>query len=303
MTLQKYGETRHIAGGMPGDPPAVRPCSRESIWKICDYFVTFLVVRCSTKQYTNNVISTTEDPRFRPEHDKEGRMKVFKAGLAILAIVLVVLTSAGAARAVSIDTTGAWTGDTGFFFGNGSMMDTQTVGAVVTALGTTLQSFTFYMGQEQALSSTPFTFAAYVYKWDGTKAQGTELWHSAPVTIPATGTPQPVTFTPTGVTTLVVGSEYVLFVSVSKNFTGIEQQGYGVWGYIWGGATPQTHFVSFNDLGDASTWTTTAWDNLMGTDGALAMKAEFSSVPLPGAVMLLGPGLLGLLALRRRARR
>jgi hypothetical protein len=188
-------------------------------------------------------------------------------------LCLIIILTCTLSHAASIDTTSAWTGDWAMPFGNGTE-NTATYGAVITAIGTTLNSFTFYLGQEQNLSSTPFIYTAYVYAWDGQKAQGPELWHSDAMTIPTAL--QPVTFTPS-LHNLSPGASYALFISVSAHYTSNDTEGAGLMGLIWDGATSQTHFVSFNNHGDTTSWTSTVWDNALGSSHAPAMTADFSS--------------------------
>ncbi len=236
-------------------------------------------------------------------------MKAFKAGITMLLVAFILMwVAADIAGAATIDTYTGWDGfTTQGLFGNGAGLDlyaptnTATLGQVVTAPGTTLSSFTFYLAQETAWVPNQFTYEAYVYAWNGARATGPALWSSGPIMgIPSGSTPQAVTFTP-GVS-VASGSQYVFFLSVSKYFTTNDFDGAGVFAFNYLAGTGDTYFVVLNNGGNSSLWTGSDWDQTFNY-GSLAMKADFNNVPLPGAIVLLGPGLLGLFALRRRARR
>lgn len=220
----------------------------------------------------------------------------FKTGFRVFAFILALTAcTAGTSRAsLTIDTTPSWDGS--YSVATFGSPHTSTYGEVVTALGPTLESFTFYMNQAS------FPFAAYVYRWDGMKAASAPLWLSGPTQTSNSGVFQPITFTP-GIS-VTPGSQYVLFASVSDpSFYG--KGGDGSWGFIDGnGGNPGTYFVFSNNGNDFSALTSSQWDSLLwfGTDRALAFKAEFtaSPVPIPGALLLFGPALAGLIALRRR---
>ncbi len=210
------------------------------------------------------------------------------ASLRMLVAVLVLIAStAGAGRAGVIDTTPSWDGSASFLaFGNGPD-NTATLGQVVTAPTNILQSFTFYMKQ------SPFTFAGYVYAWDGSKATGPELWHSSPVQTSDPNVFQAITFSFSPGISVTPGAQYVIFASVSKNYTGNDSDGGGKWGMVWNGATPQTYAVFDNDYGNASLWTTAPWDSTQwwGKSDALAVKVEFGNTPSTGwNLVSLSPG-------------
>lgn len=95
-----------------------------------------------------------------------------KASLKVLAVALILVASAvcmAGADVITIDTTGglqpgaAWINNRIMSFGN-DPDNTATYGAVSTAPGTSLNSFTLYMGLDPQLG-TQFNFSAYVYGW------------------------------------------------------------------------------------------------------------------------------------------
>ncbi len=209
-----------------------------------------------------------------------------KASLLMLFTALILLAGgAGAARAGVIDNTSSWDGSSYILaFGNGPSTpspgnpgDSATIGEVVTASGNKLKNFTFYMEQ------LSFTFEGYVYAWDGLKATGPMLWRSGPMQTTSAGAPQPITFSP-GIT-VGSGSQYVLFASVSNDYTGNSSDGGGQWEIERNAGTSSAYFVFDNNGGDPSLWTTATWDSLSsspnhaayGTKDTLAFKAEFDA--------------------------
>jgi hypothetical protein len=215
---------------------------------------------------------------------------IFKNSVKMLGLALIlVVCMLGPAGAITIDTTPSWNGSSGVSpFG---YTDTATYGEVVTAPGGALQSFTFYMNQPA------FTFRGYVYAWDGSKAAGAALWSSGAMQTAGSGTYEAITFN-TGGVNMTTGSQYVLFATVSNDY--VYGGGEGTWGYISNANTdPGRYFAFYNNAGDFSALTNSNWDGPQwwGTGTDLAFKATFA--PLPGAVWLLGSGLLSLLGLRR----
>ena len=90
------------------------------------------------------------------------------------------------------------------------------------------------------------------------KACGSALYESAPRTIAYTwGTFHRETFSPKLI--LTPGAQYVLFLTIDKDYDQC-LNGYGLsWGAVEDTAYPCGTFVFLNDEGDSSQWTTTPW--------------------------------------------
>ena len=189
----------------------------------------------------------------------------------------------------------------------------QTFGETITAPLTdhVLSSFSFEM-----MLPASIQLRAYVYEWDGSKAEGSQLFASDPVHTRNSNTFQLFNFD-TGGITMTAGESYVLFASTVG--TGSD---FGVWGrpkplqydaslnFYSGG-----EFVFINGRTSAD-WLNKAWmtssnnSNPLGPGGDIAFSATFVSetkpVPEPGSVPLIGGAALAAgiaLANRRRRRR
>lgn len=154
-----------------------------------------------------------------------------------------------------------------------------------------LTSFSFYMGSQDAPGN--IITGAYIATWNGSEA-GTLLYSSAAYNYDNNGDEE-LTFTPSGGVALQSGGKYVMFLSISQ-FYG---QSLGE-AYVSQGTTnPNLNgFVYNNNSGDFQALFNTAWSGSLSPDWAVDL--EFSSVPEPGSLMLLGTGILGGLGMLRR---
>lgn len=206
-----------------------------------------------------------------------------------LVVVLIVLSSTSA-QAAFVTTLPSWNGgDQINPFGernNATFGQTVTVGSDIY-----LNNFTFYM---RSNGGPAVDFAGYAYAWDGFKATGPALYTSALTTLPSgTNTFQPVIFNVGGVA-LATGQQYVLFVSASNFFDGINAT--ALLGFV-GDPDPYTggqlvYAVNDSDFGSL---TTNQWYSVQfgRFPGDLAFTADLGATgPGPTAVTPLPPTLL-----------
>jgi hypothetical protein len=140
--------------------------------------------------------------------------------------------------------------------------DTSTYGQVITVPSgmTHLQKFKFYMNDNGLTGS--MVVRAEVYAWDGTKASGDGVFESKPRTLNfANGLFDKVTFNAFGAH-VVSGSQYVLFVSIDKDYEQCLNNYQTSWGATDDSAYPGGSFVFQNNAGDESQWTETPWSVL-----------------------------------------
>jgi hypothetical protein len=230
-------------------------------------------------------------------------------GVAAMSLAL----ASGALAATTLDfgppPTGVWDGSyalSGFGYMDSPYCCTNTWGQTVTvpATDTKLDSFTFYLK-----FPTSFVFRGEVYGWDpNTQLATAPVYESSPVQTTDSTVFQPITFHTGGIPPLTAGAQYVLFITISKNYAanaGIcpslsMPPGCGIAGLLGSPTAPPTNaysggdFVLINNIctpdpsvdcgGDPGKWTTTPWTTfqnwypLATTD--LAFQASFSP-PLP----------------------
>jgi hypothetical protein len=176
-------------------------------------------------------------------------------------------------------------------FGN---PNTATYGELFTAPSnsdTNLTSFSFYMGSPTVTGN--ILLGGYIATWTGGHA-GTLLYSSAETNYDNAGHEQ-LTFN-TGGLGLQSGQQYVMFLSVSQ-FYG---QSSGETSVSQGTSINGLNgFAYYNNSGDFNSLFTNNWDN-SGLSPDWAVDLEFSSVPEPGSLLMLGTGILGGIGVLRR---
>ncbi len=202
--------------------------------------------------------------------------------------VVVNATSAGSGSITmsgpfrNISTLGGEDSDTVMPFG---VPDTASYGQVITAdaAHSTLEGFSFEMDVPSTV-----VFRAEVYAWDGTKATGSALFESEPMSTSGTGM-ETVAFN-TGGIALTPGQQYVLFVSTSKDQTGAS--GTGELLYFPTESYTGGQFVFLNNGADPSEWTSVTWSNFGPDD--LAFQAFFEQTVTVGFSDITSLGFNGL---------
>jgi hypothetical protein len=222
--------------------------------------------------------------------------------LLLLAAVVLVCSHSAAGEPITIDTTGPdgpGPEGVGSFGEPGAATVGQTFVAPAGALQ--LDRFTFFLEFTGAAGvrnppGGPARFAGYVSAWDGEKATGPLLFASGETQLTTPDVLTPVTFD-TGIR-VTPGGTYVAFLSASGFFDGLEDNtGLRVEGdpYAGGG------HVALNNGNDFSQIFTTRWGGLAPRD--LAFRAEFTPVPEPSTMLLVGTAVAAGAARRRRRKR
>jgi PEP-CTERM motif len=169
--------------------------------------------------------------------------------------------------------------------------NTSTYGELFTAPSgdTNLASFSFYMGS--SLGGGNIITGAYIATWNGSMA-GTLLYDSGSFNYDNNGNEQ-LTWTPN--VALSPGQQYVMFLSIS-NFYGQS----GGEAYVSQGSSLDglNGFVYNNNADDFNSLFTTAWSGPLSPDWAVDL--QFTPTPEPGALLMLGTGILGGLGVLRR---
>jgi hypothetical protein len=206
---------------------------------------------------------------------------------------------------ISYDNTGSWNGST--YVSSWGLPNTQTFGETLAApflSRVSLDDFTFYLEQTSSLS--PISFAAVIYAWSGDRATGSALF-SQNLTVTGDGTFQAVTVT-TGGVMLSPGASYVALFTTSDPTSIAENGSLSAtfrWGQVGasvandgGGTFVYDNHSTCSQLTDGSTWS-----GAVNSFGPLAWKADFSTsaVPEPSTIALVGFGVAGLFACRRKS--
>ncbi len=183
---------------------------------------------------------------------------------AVLIIVLVLGFQLGTPKitqadvtAASIDTTPYWDGVQ--FISPFGMPNTATYGQTISmtaGTATLLTQFSFFM----EVSPTA-VFRGFVFGWDGSKATGTPLFESAPMSTTQGTNFEEVVFNIPGGIVLNAGQQYVLFASTSKDPA--QPNSSGRWGSVISNTVYSGgQFVYQNNGADPAKWTSTAWSTI-----------------------------------------
>ena len=179
--------------------------------------------------------------------------------------------------------------------------NTQTYGQTITTpTDNVLDSFSFWLGRTSTNYPDPsnpsLSFKAYVYAWDDvlSQATGPAIYTSGIYTHNATpDTPFTEYTFNTGGLSLNSGDMYALFLSAS----GLAGTGRIMWEAATSDEYLDGNFIYMNNGENTDEFTTTAWGSGYASD--LHFTANFSSVPEPASIALIGVGLISLAFTRR----
>lgn len=176
--------------------------------------------------------------------------------------------------AVKWNTYPDWDGTT-YLWGFGNP-DTATYGQSFTAPEGVkkLKKFQFAVGANTGTGT--MTVRGELYGWDGSKAtdmiwesknpttidltQGDPTWHKVKMKLKKKGK-------------VTAGQQYVMFLTVSKDYEDNPVGLIAQWGMTAADALPNSQTVWINDTGDESRWTTETWSGIPTQD--FALKAKF----------------------------
>ena len=231
-------------------------------------------------------------------------MKAWKSGYALLFVAVLAMLFVGQVEAVTIiDTTPGWDGINSIgFFGEPNFA---TWGQTFTtnATDTILDNFTFWL--DDALNFDFVDFAAYVMAWDGSKATGSVLFQSAPLSTTNNGGQDGMEqFTlNTGGVGLAPNQQYVAFFSASNFFDSAEgaaSMGFlGINVYAGGGFVFAGNGSNFSLLTQNNVWNTSFHEDVAFV---VSLSSAGQPIPEPSTLLLVGTGLVGLAAYRRKRR-
>lgn len=206
-----------------------------------------------------------------------------------LALALLSVTASAASITVAGD------GD----IGSWGVLNTATYGQTLTAEGSQLTDFTFYLGRRSG-GSGDIQYRAYLYQWDGSKATGSAVWQSAISVLTPGVNPFPVSFAPNAAVTN--GSQYVLFFSTSGLQAG-QPQSTARWNTNSTNPYAGGAFVYMNNTDNFALLTSNSWDtSFSGRDLQMNVTFDGAGVPEPSTYAMISAGLAALVALHRRRR-
>jgi hypothetical protein len=186
--------------------------------------------------------------------------------LSAVCVLAAAFTTPGPASA--INTFNSWNGTQSITpFG---CPDTTTYGQIITVKGKTMLSKFSFAWMYDGTNGGSLVARGEVYAWDGTKATGSALWESKPVTFAFTDAVFHIVDFKPGALPLTDGAQYILFASIDRDYAKCTNSYTVAWGAVNDTTYAKGEFRYQNNAGDPSKWTTEAW-NGFGLD--LAFKA------------------------------